>query len=152
MLEEGPRMGMLKRILGREVRVKYRKYGNEGKYGIRKCRRKRKYMGGMGRGVWSSTLYEGPQPGMPKGILEGSTGNKKKCGGKRKYRNVDWYTSKKKKKRWRENRKESKKLRRMKDSWPHIGRRWCSGAAVFTPWPRHTEPVSLRGRYKKFIK
>ena len=43
MLEEGTGAGMLNRILGGEVRDKHEKYGKEGKYGIRKCRRERKY-------------------------------------------------------------------------------------------------------------
>ena len=34
---------MLKRILGEEIRNKHGKYGNEEKYGIRKCKRKWKY-------------------------------------------------------------------------------------------------------------
>ena len=51
MLEEGPGVGMLNRILGEKVRDKRAKYGDEDKYGIRKCRRKRKYVGGKGRGM-----------------------------------------------------------------------------------------------------
>ena len=41
---------MLNRILEREVRDKHENYGNEGKYGIRKCRKKNKYMGGNDEG------------------------------------------------------------------------------------------------------
>ena len=48
MLAEGPGAGMLDRILGGGVRDKH------GKYGKRKCRRKRKYMGRKGRGMWGS--------------------------------------------------------------------------------------------------
>ena len=61
---------MLKRILGRKVRDKPEKYG------IRKCRRKRTYMGGKGRRMWESTLEKGPGAGMLMRILREEVGDK----------------------------------------------------------------------------
>ena len=49
-------------------------------------------------------------------------------------------------KNWRENRKKSKSSYGMKDFWPDIGSRWCSGASVFTL--RHAEPIPLQGEMK----
>ena len=69
MLEEGSGEGMLNRILGGGVLDKH------GKYGKRRCRRERKYMEGKGRGMWESTLEEGPEAaGMLKGFWEGKCG------------------------------------------------------------------------------
>ena len=82
---------MLKRIL-EEVRDKH------GECGIRKCRRKRKYLEGKGRGMLGNTLEKGPRPGMLKRIFErsaGQTGNRRKCWMKSKYGNVERDTSKK---------------------------------------------------------
>ena len=59
-----------------EMREKHGTYGNEGKYGMRKCRRKRKFMGRMGRRMWGSTLEEEPQAGMLKRIFGGKVRNK----------------------------------------------------------------------------
>ena len=76
MLEERPGAGMLNRILEGEVREKHGKYGNEGKYEKRKCGRKRKYMGGKGRGMRGSTLEEGFGAGMLNRILGGEVRDK----------------------------------------------------------------------------
>ena len=60
----GPGAGMLNRILGGKVRDKHGKYG----------RRKKKYMRGMGRGMW--TQKEVPEAGMLDRILRGKVWNK----------------------------------------------------------------------------
>ena len=63
---------MLNRILGGEVRDKHGKYGNDGKYGIRKCsKRKRKYMGGKGEDMKGRALEEGHGAAMLNRILGG---------------------------------------------------------------------------------
>ena len=89
-------MGMVKKILGGEVRDNHGKYGNEGKIGIRKCGKKRKYAGGgtsaghaqedFGRGsarqtwevrerreVWDKKMHEEKGRGMWKSTLEEGT-------------------------------------------------------------------------------
>ena len=68
-LEEGPGAGMLNRILGVEVRDKH------GKYGIRKCRRDRKYMRGKGRGMWGKYAGTGMLNRILKWEMRDKTGN-----------------------------------------------------------------------------
>ena len=68
---------MLNRILGGDVRDKHGKYGNEGKYGIRKYRRK-----GY-RDIKGSTLEEEPVAGVLNNmILEGGVLDKTETTGK----------------------------------------------------------------------
>ena len=56
--------------------------GQNGKYGIRKCRRERKYMGEKGRGIKGSTLEEGPGAGRLNRILGGKVPDKSGSTGK----------------------------------------------------------------------
>ena len=137
---------MLNRILGEEVRDNQGKYENEGKYGIRKCRRQRKHVEGKGRGMWKEVRWSGHAQedfGISVGQsnwevrgIEGSAAGKevREWEARHKQRNNCW----------RKNRKESKNSEEMRDSWRHIGRRWCFGVAVFSLSARWASPSSSR--------